>query len=114
MKVATNLKPETKKIIDIAIAYILSAGNPLKLFLFGSYARGAENEDSDIDFFIVEDLVIGKTNNAAKYYKALFPLNHAKDIIVRSPVEFEKNKCILNTLEYDVFNEGLLLYERKQ
>ena len=92
---------------------ILSVGKPDKVFLFGSYARREENEDSDIDFYIVEDLSTRKENNAAKYYKALFQLNHTKDIIVRSPIDFEKNKLILNTIEYDVNKEGIVLYERK-
>ncbi len=113
MSVETNLKPEIKKIVDVALTQILTAGNPKKIFLFGSYARGEENQDSDMDFYIIEDTTIGKRNNAAKYYKALFQLNHAKDIIVRSLDEFEKYKEVLNTLEYDVYKEGLLLYERK-
>lgn len=113
MKTATILKPEIQKILDSALQYILSAGKPDKVFLFGSYARGEENEDSDMDFFIVEDLSVRKGSNAAKYYKALFHLNQAKDIIVRSPTDFEKNRAILNTLEYDVYKEGILLYERK-
>ena len=46
MKAATILKPEIKKIIDAALQHILSAGKPDKVFLFGSYARGEENEDS--------------------------------------------------------------------
>ena len=68
--------------------------------MFGYYARREENEDSDIDFYIVEDLLTRKENNAAKYYKALFQLNHAKDIIVRSPIDFEKNKLILNITHF--------------
>jgi uncharacterized protein len=113
MKANTILKPEIKKIVDATLQHILSAGKPYKVFLFGSYARGEENEDSDMDFYIVEDLSIRKESNAAKYYKALFQLNHAKDVIVRSPTDFEKNKAILNTLEYDVYKDGIVLYERK-
>ncbi len=113
MKAVTTLKPKIQKILESALQYILTAGKPDKVFLFGSYARGEENEDSDMDFYIVEDLSIRKGSNAAKYYKALFQLNQAKDIVVRSPTDFEKNKTIVNTLEYDVDKEGIILYERK-
>jgi uncharacterized protein len=109
MKAATTLKPEIQKILESALQYILIAGKPDKVFLFGSYARGEENEGSDMDFYIVEDLPIRKESNASKYYKALFQLNQAKDIIIRSPTYFEKNKTIVNTLEYDVDREGIVL-----
>lgn len=94
MKSVIQLKPEIKKLIDTAIEKILSAGNPEKVFLFGSFAKGLEKEDSDLDLYIIEKNTIETVSKAAKYYKALFKLNHAKDIIVRSPEEFEKNKKI--------------------
>jgi|JI9StandDraft_1071089.scaffolds.fasta_scaffold332483_2 predicted nucleotidyltransferase len=109
----SKLKPDTKRILDIALEKILSVGNPAKVILFGSYARGDENEDSDLDICIIENEQEITEINTTKYYKALFRLNHAKDIIVRSLKEFEANKTIINTLEYDVYKEGILLYERK-
>jgi len=113
MNTTLSLKPEIKSILDNAVKLILSAGNPNKIILFGSYARGEDNEDSDLDFYIIENVEMERKSNTAKYYKALFQLNHAKDIIVRYAEEFERNKDILNTLEYDVYKEGILLYERK-
>ncbi len=111
MKTLSEIK--TKNLINIALEQILSAGNPSKVFLFGSFARGDENEDSDLDFYIIENSTSDKQKGSFKYYKSLFHLNHAKDIIVRSTEEFERYKDVLNTLEYNVNQEGILLYERK-
>ena len=35
--------------------------NPDKIILFGSYAYGEPNEDSDIDLFLIKDLEKSKT-----------------------------------------------------
>ena len=37
--------------------------NPDKIILFGSYAYGTPNEDSDIDLFLVKDLEIKKARD---------------------------------------------------
>ena len=107
MKVKLNTDIQNK--IDWAIKQILDIGNPVRIYLFGSYAKGLENENSDLDFCILE-----KENlNSKKYYKALFQLNHSKNIIIRSFDKFESLKSNINTIEYDIYNEGILLYERK-
>lgn len=45
------------KIIPIAKQYNLS-----NVFLFGSYARGEEDENSDVDILLVNDLLNPRTN----------------------------------------------------
>ena len=48
------------KIIPIAKQYNLS-----NVFLFGSYARGEEDENSDVDILLVNDLLNPRTNIGA-------------------------------------------------
>jgi predicted nucleotidyltransferase len=42
----------------------LKASDPYKIILFGSYARGKETDDSDIDLMVILD-----NNDVAKNYK---------------------------------------------
>jgi len=72
MNTTSLLKPEIKNVLDKAGKLILSAGNPNKIILFGSFARGEDSKDSDLDFYIIENVETVRKNNTAKYYKALF------------------------------------------
>ncbi|MCK5853397.1 nucleotidyltransferase domain-containing protein, partial [bacterium] len=49
--------------------------NPLKIILFGSYAYGNPNEDSDLDICIVEKSYKSKTKEKSKIRKLLKEIN---------------------------------------
>ena len=44
----------SQKILDQIVAQIVDVAQPEKIILFGSYARGDANEDSDFDLLIIE------------------------------------------------------------
>lgn len=107
-EVMDSLKPITDKAVEI----IIRSGNPQKVYLFGSGARRQMQEDSDLDFCIIEDSNGASKTDTKKYYIALSDFKYSKDIIVRSPAEFEENKLQKNTVEYEIFHEGIVLYEK--
>jgi predicted nucleotidyltransferase len=81
-----------------------------KIYLFGSYAYGRPNEDSDIDICIV---LTDDTDDNEAYMKIAKPLYHKKiiplDILVYHEYEFDLKKTkkgILNT----IITKGRLLY----
>jgi len=85
-----------------------------RIYLFGSYATGAQNEYSDYDIFVLlPDDALRPLDAAMKAQRAL------SDIECRTPVDivadyrsrFDERK-LLNTLERKVWNEGVVLYER--
>lgn len=43
--------------IRVVIDRLIMAANPRKIILFGSYARGEETADSDVDIMVIEDSV---------------------------------------------------------
>lgn len=50
-----NQVPVTMNDIQNVVKRLVVAVNPRKIILFGSYARGEETPDSDIDFMVIED-----------------------------------------------------------
>ena len=87
--------------------------NPLSIYLFGSYAWGVPNKDSDIDLVVV----VEKSNK--KFYKravegvrVLRGLNIAKDILVYTQDEFISISQDISSLLFKVKNEGVKIYEK--
>lgn len=85
---------------------------PRKIYLFGSFAEGKQNADSDFDFYIVVDNsqkdVLELT---AKAYKSIrFKQKRAVDIIVNTEKTFEDRKTRKLSVENEVAQKGVLLY----
>lgn len=85
--------------------------SPVKIYLFGSLARGTATEDSDFDFYIiVNDDTQNLVDLTAEAYKSIRSVrSRAVDIIIGTESRFEsrKNKA---GLENEVLNTGVLLY----
>lgn len=85
------------------------------IYIFGSYARGEETKDSDIDLYIVTDKL---GNNKIDYSAmadvgmALLWMNRPKDIICLSKDEFSRRSKRSTGLERIVAKEGVRIYER--
>ena len=43
---------ESREEIKAIVNKFVNTLHPIKVYLFGSFARGAENEESDFDFYI--------------------------------------------------------------
>ena len=99
---------------------VLKQADPYKVILFGSYANGTPNENSDIDM-----LVILNNNDVAKTYnerlkKKLYinrlvrSINHniALDILVFSKKEYEIVKSHGNYFIDEIENTGKIIYEK--
>lgn len=88
---------------------------PIKIILFGSFANGTYNEDSDFDFYIVvdDDRNVNETTRAA--YRALINVKKRPvDIIVGTHSRFEqKGKSHYSLMvEGEVERDGILLYDK--
>ena len=88
--------------------------SPLKVYLFGSYAYGTPNVDSDYDFYIVGD--DAQTNAYEQTVRAYRAIRHARtrpvDILVGTNSTFEEKKGEnQHTIENEVFRRGILLYD---
>jgi len=84
---------------------------PEKIILFGSYAWGTPNKDSDIDLFIVKET--DDTRVAArKISGSIFPRYIAMDFIVYTPNQLKKELEIEEPFITKIMKAGKVLYER--
>ena len=98
--------------LDVVIEKITSNFNPKKIILFGSYAYGHPTDDSDVDLLIVMDTDIKPHKRTVPIRKVLKGIGIPKDIIVKTPEEFERFKDIVGTVIYPAAHKGKVLYER--
>ncbi|MCK6559119.1 nucleotidyltransferase domain-containing protein [bacterium] len=85
--------------------------DPLKIVLFGSYARGESHRHSDVDLLVI--LEDGHHGGDPEVEVALsishqFPM----DILVRSPQQVAERLCLGDTFYRDIVEKGVVLYER--
>lgn len=94
-----------------AVEILRRAGQPKKIILFGSYARGDMNLESDVDFLVVEETIPDRAAEMVKLRRLLSPLRIPVDVIVISEAAFRKWSTTPGNLYYEVATEGKSLYE---
>lgn len=99
--------------LNIIIQKITENFNPKKIILFGSYAYGSPTKDSDIDLMVIMDTEMKPYERAIPIRKALKYLGIPKDVIVRTPQEFERFKDIVGTIIYVAAHKGKVIYEKR-
>jgi uncharacterized protein len=103
---------ENSKISEI-IETIAKGSNPEQILLFGSYAKGFPNDDSDLDLIIIKESEKPWYERSIEIQKLLIGTKIPIDILVYTHDEFEREKkdkfSFLNT----AFQGTQLVYERK-
>ena len=86
---------------------------PVRIYLFGSVARGEAGPDSDLDFLVVvpDDVAEEKLRPGAAR-RAVTGMGFAKDIVPWRQTDFEQRAAWVSaSLPATVVREGRLLYE---
>lgn len=102
---------ETTKINEIVNRIALNF-KPDKIILFGSYAAGNPNEDSDLDLLIVKDTSQPIHSRGFEIRKALIGSMIPIDILVYTNEEFEKGKDEKYSFLNSAIKSAKVLYER--
>lgn len=102
-----------KKTIQDVIGTLVKAYQPLEIYLFGSYAWGQPNDESDLDLLIV----VEKTDEPsfkrpAKGYKELYDLMVPTDILVYTKKEFETFSKDASRFCFKIKNNGRKIYAK--
>ncbi len=103
---------ETKKINDI-ISRIASTFNPDKIILFGSYASGTPNNESDLDLLIIKDSELPRHRRSFDIQKSLIGSMIPIDILVYTNKEFEMEKKEKYSFLSSAIKTSKIVYERK-
>ncbi|MGD9194331.1 MAG: nucleotidyltransferase domain-containing protein [Desulfobacterales bacterium] len=88
----------------------LAEFNPEKIILFGSYARGDYDEESDIDIIVVYQTEKRFLDRLEELYMK-WNLSNAVDILAYTPDEFT-NMMKDNYFLKQAVEEGVIIYER--
>jgi len=97
--------------LDSAVQRIVEQFHPAKILLFGSYARGSADRDSDVDLLVVMDVKDSKRKQAVEIDLALSDRTFPLDLIVVTPEEFEKYRDVVGHIVYPAVREGKVVYD---
>jgi uncharacterized protein len=89
---------------------IVDQFNPDRIILFGSYAYGQPNEDSDVDLLVIlpfEDLPVYKAIEIRRQIKPTFPL----DLLARTAEQIQQRLEMGDFFIQDIIQKGQVLYE---
>lgn len=97
----TFMITEDKTEIENIVKRFIQTLNPLKIYLFGSFARGEENSSSDYDFYIIiQNNYIVTNETTSNAYLSLKGLKRRPvDIIINNKKTFDERSNSINTLE---------------
>lgn len=101
----------TDKISEI-VNKIALGYNPEKIILFGSYATGTPNDNSDLDLFVVKESDLPRPQRTVQVRKLIYGSMVPIDLIVYTPKEIDESKDNKFSFVYEVLNTGKILYER--
>ena len=91
---------------------IVERFDPEQIILFGSYARGSANPDSDVDLLVVMKNVKSKRAKQVEMRSALHDIHLPKDIIVVTESELERYRNTVGTIVRPALREGKSMYVR--
>jgi predicted nucleotidyltransferase len=104
--------PITEEKIRQAAQKIVDAVQPEKIILFGSFAYGKPNDDSDVDLFVVLESDQRIRERAMELSEVLYPRPFPVDIITRTPAELKERLEIGDCFFKEIVSKGKVLYER--
>jgi predicted nucleotidyltransferase len=99
------------EILRIATERLVREFQPRHVILFGSHARGTADAHSDVDLFVVCPVSGSRRALMVAMDRALGGLGFARDVIVLTPEEFERDRQIPGTVARPAWKEGKILYE---
>jgi uncharacterized protein len=92
---------------------IIEIEQPDLIVLFGSYAYGEPDENSDLDLLIIKDYDVPRHKRGHTLLKALSHVRFPFDIVFYTPAEIAKWRDASLAFITTVMSKGKVLYERK-
>lgn len=99
-------------LFDALVARILSVCRPQRIVVFGSYARGSEGPDSDVDVLVVDAGVTQRREQGVRIRRALRGLGVPVDVIVATSEDLQRYGEANGLIYGPALREGLVIYEQ--
>ena len=90
---------------------LVNGFHPQRINLFGSQARGTADDRSDVDILVICPFEGKRRHLMVEMDRSLRGLNLARDIVILTPEEFERDRYIPGTIARPAWREGKVLYE---
>ena len=104
--------PSLPECLPEMVERIVQRFDPLRIVLFGSWARGDAQTDSDVDLLVVLPHVEHKRRAAVEVLRALNGVPVSKDVIVATPEEIAARGNVVGLVLHPALREGKVIYER--
>ena len=101
-----------KEIINKITERLAQSLKPEKIILFGSYAEGRENPESDIDILAVTDESLSIQDRYSLSHKLFNDFPIAVQLILITPTKYAETKDVIGGIAHPAFNHGRILYEK--
>ena len=102
------MKKRVRKLLNSLLSY-----QPERMYLFGSWARGEEDELSDLDLVIIKETKSPFFERLREVSKFLPAEVGGVDILVYTPDEFATMRKEGNAFAEMILEEGSLIYDRQ-
>lgn len=100
-----------QQVLREAVKRLVEGFEPTRIILFGSQARGAADDRSDVDLLVICPVAGRKRDLMVAMDRALNGLGMARDVVVLTPEEFERDRHIPGTVARPASLEGKVLYD---
>ena len=105
------MKTISQDLINEVTLRLAAEFQPEQVWLFGSWAWGTPDEDSDLDLLvIISDSEEPPIRRAQRAHRCLRGIGAAKDILVKTRAEVERFRNVRSSLEAKIFGEGRKIY----
>ena len=99
------------KTIEQAKERLVGVYKPLEIYLFGSYAWGHPDDQSDLDLLvIVKEFRQDRYKSLVEGFRSLSDLDIAKDLLVITKEEFDARADDPRRLMYQIKRQGKKIY----
>lgn len=102
----------TEKELNNVISRVVNEVKPEKIILFGSYAYGQPNRESDLDLLVVCETDLPPRKRALAIRRCFWKTGIPVDVIVHTPDEYERLKNDSNSFVGEIHRKGKVLYGR--
>ncbi len=102
------------ELLQEVVRRIVNSVHPERIILFGSYAYGKPEGESDLDLLVIMNSELPRYKRAVSIYSSLTGLLIPKDIVVYTPEEVKEWSEVPQAFITTVIKKGKVLYEKDQ